>query len=273
MVLKNNDLQIVGYINVSIELQSGLTRVFFLACVQCLVLGVVDYQVFHAQLAGKSASVECSAVMFLVGLKALAVVVETESLAKEPVGSLDILAVVLVEWLVAETCHTLSVGRRGYKSILFLFSREDVKTLYLHLGGPETITICHFVHEYGVADADVEFRGEHGFAHHAEDAQHFLVAIEVEASLVSALRLQADDFAYHPDDAKYMVSMGMGDEHVVNVGEVDAGILHLAQDAIATTCVNQQVVAVVLQNKTGVVALGDHCVARAEDDEAIVHVI
>ena len=106
-----------------------------------------------------------------------------------------------------------------------------------------------------------------------EDTQHFFVAVKVKHSLIFAPCLEADDLAYDPDDAKDVVGMGVCDKHVVDVGETDVGILHLSKDAIAPSGVHQQIVAIVLKNKAGVIAPSDHCVAGAEDDESIVHVI
>ena len=141
--------------------------------------------------------------------------------------------------------------RQGCEPILFLFGREDVEALDVHLGGAESVAVGHLMHQDSVADAGVEFGREHLLAHHIEEAQHLFVAVEMEQSLIFAFCLETDDLADDPDDAKDMVGVGVGD----------------------STCVDQQVVAVVLEDETRVIAPGDEGVASAEDDESVVHII
>lgn len=234
---------------------------------------MVNDQIFDTELCGQPSCVECCAVMFLIGLEAVAVVIKAECLAQEPVGALDVCPVVLVERLVAEASHPLPVGGQGCEPILFLFGREDVEALDVHLGGAESVAVGHLMHQDSVADAGIEFGREHLLAHHIEEAQHLFVTVEMEQSFIFAFCLETDDLADDPDDAKDMIGVGVGDKHVVDIGKTNASILHLTENAVASTCVDQQVVAVVLEDETRVIAPGDEGVAGAEDDESVVHII
>ena len=70
----------------ALEVLRGFARVGLAACGECFLLGVIEQQVLHAEFGGELAGVERRAVRLLVGLELLAVGVEAESLAEQPVG-------------------------------------------------------------------------------------------------------------------------------------------------------------------------------------------
>ena len=67
--------------------------------------------------------------------------------------------------------------------------------------------------------------------------------------------------------------MGMSDEDVVNLSDIDARPLQLGQDAVAAPCVyKQQCSTLALQGEASVIAVSDKGIARAEhrDDIALL---
>ena len=94
------------------------------------------------------------------------------------------------------------------------------------------------------------------------------MTINRERTFVFPLIHEIRDLANHPDDAEHMVGMAVRDEHVVAAAIVKTRKLELAQDGVAAARVREQEAAVlVLDEKTGVVAMGDHRTARAEHRE------
>ena len=75
------------------------------------------------------------------------------------------------------------------------------------------------------------------------------------------------DQAHHPGDAEDVVDVLVGDENGAQVPPVDVGLLQAAQEGIASAAVHQQVLLAAAEDKAGVIASGDHGIARAQHDK------
>ena len=84
--LQQNFFQVVGHNDTALEVLCRFACVCLAACGECFLLGVIEQQVLHAEFGGELAGVERRAMRLLVGLELLAVGVEAECLAEEPVG-------------------------------------------------------------------------------------------------------------------------------------------------------------------------------------------
>ena len=119
-------LQIVRYNNLSLEVLGSLLGVALSACRECLLLGMIQYEILYVEFGCKSACIKSCAVTFLVRLECVALGIQAERLAHHPVGMLYVGAVELIVWLVTKTRHNSSVWQLCTESILLLLGRMNI---------------------------------------------------------------------------------------------------------------------------------------------------
>ena len=90
---------------------------------------------------------------------------------------------------------------------------------------------------------------------------HLVVSIHMQQSLVPlALNHHTD----YPDHAQHVVGMRMGNEEVMNIRNLNIHLLQLREDSISSARIHQQQSAGSLEQKTGVINLGNRSISRSE---------
>ena len=197
---------------------------------------MIEQQVLHAEFGGELAGVERRAVRLLVGLELLAVGVEAESLAEQPVGVFYHETVLLVVRFVAETSDSSS-GQFGTETILLLLRGVDVEALHTDVAHLELVAIVQFVEDHTLCHLRQLFLGENHVDDGAYHELHLVVAIHMEPTLI-ALALR--HHAYQPYHAEDVVGVGVGYEEMMNVGDSDVCLFQLCEHAVAASAVNKQ---------------------------------
>ena len=105
------------------------------------------------------------------------------------------------------------------------------------------------------------FLGEYHIDNCAHDLHHLVVAIDVQMALVA---LTLCYHTYHPYYAQHVVSMGMGNEQMMDVRNWETYFAQLGENAVAATCINKQPGGGGREHKTSIVDMGNCGAARAE---------
>jgi hypothetical protein len=90
------------------------------------------------------------------------------------------------------------------------------------------------------------------------------VGVYVYLTLVFPLTHSLTDLADKPDDAHKMVNVRVGYEYVSNFIPINICIFELTEKSVASAPVNEKIFVLLVKDKAGVVALGNHSVTRAE---------
>ncbi len=101
----------------------------------------------------------------------------------------------------------------------------------------------------------------------AQQVNDLTVGVDGGLPFIGALGHILADQAHHPGDAEDVVDVLVGDENGAQVPPVDVGLLQAAQEGIASAAVHQQVLLAAAEDKAGVIASGDHGIARAQHDK------
>lgn len=220
---------------------------------------------------GQQGGITGGGVVFFVWFEDVTVSIFAESLAHQPVRSLYQFTVMLVVRLVAQADEALPVGEPcGEPELLFL-GAEDVEALEMDVSHIEYVAVAEFVEEDGGAYLRGQFLGKEVGHHALEDAQHLLVAIDVDYPVAFPFRLLLQKEADDPQHTYDMVGVGMGDKDVMDEGNGDVRIFQLPQDAVAAAGVDEEGCLIVVKEKARVVATCHKGVACAEDGDLRFH--
>ena len=259
-------ITVIGYHYPTLILLGSLVGIALAAGVEVVVFGVIEYQMPCSEFVGHASGIERRAVALLIGMIAVAVGIETEGFAHEPVGAFGVAAAERMVGLVAEAHHHPTTRQRGTEAILGFLLGVDIETLHAYVAYIEAGTVAHFVHDHTLIHQTAVFGRERLTANHADDAQHLGMAVYMKPALIARRR---EHHAYHPDGAQDVVGVGMGDIHVMQVLDGYPRLLEALQYAVAAAGIDQQGGRVGLQDKAGVVAPGDGGVAGAEYDDSV----
>ena len=179
--------EVVGDDDAAGEVAGGLGGVSLVPCGQMGVLGVVEQQVFHAQLLSRLPGIEGSGVIFLIGVELRAVAVEAERLAQQPVGLAGILLGHRVVGLVAQAGYALAVGQDGTEAELLGLDGANVEKSDLHVVDGESFAVGNLAQDNGVVERAANFPRHGEAADGAHGIGHFSVAVDGERCCVAAL--------------------------------------------------------------------------------------
>ena len=99
---------------------------------------------------------------------------------------------------------------------------------------------------------------------------HLVVSIHMQQSLVTlALRHHAD----YPDYTQHMVGMGMGNEEVMNIRNLNIHLPQLRQYSVSSARIHQHQGAGSLEHKTGIINLGNSSISRTQHRNLIRYLI
>ncbi len=113
---------------------------------------MIEDEILNPQFLCQPCSIEHCAMMFLVGLEAVTVFIQTEGLAHQPVGTLGILTALSTERLVAQTAETPTIRQLSFKSELTLFRGMNVKTKQRKTSCLELVTIFQAIHRNKISN-------------------------------------------------------------------------------------------------------------------------
>lgn len=250
----------------------GLCGVGSLAGGEGGVLRVIEDDALDAEGVGDLTGIQRGAVVFLVGVEAVAVCVQAEGLCHEPVCALGEGAVHFIEGLIPGADEYLTVRELQAVAELAGLRRAYVKGGGGHAGSTEGVPVSEGT-EVDVpvkVAADLPREGEQ--ANLAKGGQSFFMTIDAELAGVLAGVHGLGNHADHPHTAQYVVRVRVREEEVVNSGEGDTGLFQTGEDFIAAAGVREQHLFSAAEGKAGVVAARDGGVARAQHDEFRVHV-
>lgn len=232
-----NLLQVIRHYDSSLEVLCGFPCVVLLAGGYCLLFRVIEDEVLYVEFCCELSCVKSRAVVFLVRLEGVAVSVEAESLTHHPVGMSDVLAVERVVRLVAQAGKDSSVRQFGTEAVLLLLRGMDVEAGEADVAHVEALAVRQLMEDDALLHLCQLLLGENHVDDGAYDANHLVVAIDVQLALVAlTLRHHADD----PDDAQHVVGVGVGDEEMMNVGYLDVRLAKLRENAVAATRIDEE---------------------------------
>ena len=194
---------------------------------------MIEDEVPDSQFLCQARGIEHGAMVFLVGLEAVAVLIQAECFTHQPVGALGILTALGTERLIAQTAQTRAVGQQGGKSELTLFRGVDVEALHGEASRLESVAIVQAVHRNEISNALCFLLRKNLAADAGQQVEHLLVAPHAER--VSELECHPHD----PDAAQQMVRVSMGDEEVADVLTSDSSLLQLGENAITSSGINK----------------------------------
>lgn len=259
-----NGLDVIGHVDGACEVLCGLGSVAQPACSEVGVFGVVEHQMFHAQLLSQTSRIEGGRVMLLVGIKLLAILVEAECFAQQPVGSACPGLALLTVRLIAQAGQSLSVGQQSTEAELLGLGRPDVKGCDRHVVDLKLLAMLDLAQNDGLVECAVDFARHHQATHGAQGMCHLVVAIDVERAVEFALVHHGRDLAYHPYNSHDVVGVAMCDKEVMHLLDGNASPVKLTKDAVATTGIDHHPAAGCLQPEAGVIASCAHGIARAQ---------
>ena len=100
-------------------------------------------------------------------------------------------------------------------------------------------------------------------AQRLKNVQRCVMAPDREVALIFPFVDSLGDGAHHPHHAQQVISVGMGQKQMVQVGKGQLGIGQLTQNAVAAAGIHQQKFFCFAQGEAGIIALGHHGVAGA----------
>ena len=90
---------------------------------------------------------------------------------------------------------------------------------------------------------------------------HLVVSIHVQQSLVTLALCHHSDY---PDHTQHMVGMRMCNEEVMNIRNLNIHLLQLREDSVSSARIHQHQSAGSLEQKTGIINLGNRSISRSE---------
>lgn len=93
--------------------------------------------------------------------------------------------------------------------------------------------------------------------HVAQESQHLGVRVDPRLALVLAVVHELTDHPHHPNDSQQVIHMLVRHEDMPHVHPVVASVLELGENPAAAPAVHHEARPAIVQNKAGVVALGD----------------
>ena len=227
------------------------------------VLTVVEQEVLHLELCSDLCRIEHGAVVLLIGPELLALGIEAEGLAQQPVATTHKPFGALVVGFIAQTDYPHSVWKCSGKAKLFFLGGTNVEEIHLHVVDLEMLAIGHLAHHDAVAYGTTDFLVEHEVAHGEQGMTRLVVAINSERRLIFALVDEGRNLANHPHHTHDVVGVGVGDKQVMNVLKRNACPVQLPENAVAAARINHEQRLWRMQAETGVVAAHTHGVACA----------
>ena len=213
---------------------------------------------------------------FLVRLERIAVGIKAERLAHHPVSPYYVASVQLVIRLIAQARQdqrlTRFIRRRqlSSESELFFLSRLNIKAFQLHIPHFETIAIFQLMEHHPFSHLSQLLLGKNHVDDVFDHLHHLIVSIHMQQSLVTLTLCHHSDY---PDYPQHMVGMGMGNEEVMNIRNLNIHLLQLRQYSVSSARIHQHQGAVSLEHKTGVINLGNRSISRSEHRNLIRNLI
>ena len=152
-------------------------------------------------------------------------------------------------------------------------SHIHAETILFCLGGLNVEECCHMSHQFSFFSviyhnqmqtvsnkAGLFCRVKH-LCHFFENSDDFLVSIDSCFSIILSLFHILTDHADHPDNPHDMVYMFMCHKDLAHIFPIKTCLFQLTKQCISTTTIDKKMFIPILQNKTCVIALRNHCIS------------
>ena len=233
----------------------------FFAVLQCSIFGVIQDQVFDMQIFCQFTCIFYCGMMLLIWLIFVSLTIETECFVKEPFAVSGVSFFARVKWFVTAAGEFFFISQIHGKAELLCLGGLDIKKCHFMSENVLLFSVFYFNHMNLPADSGTVLFLKKQFCHGMQNMNHFLMSVDIQFSVQTLFCNILSKQTHDPDNSHDMIHMLVCNEDIGDLFPVNIRIFQLLHNRIATATVNKEIMTVIFNGKTGVVAFRDHGIA------------
>ena len=230
----------------------------FFAVLQCGIFGVIQDQVFDMQIFRQFTGIFYCGMMLFIWLVFVSLPIETECFVKEPFAVSGVSFFARVKWFVTAAGKFFPISQIHRKAELLCLCGLDIKKCHFMFENFFFFSVFYLNHMNLFADSSTVLFLEKQFCHGMQNMYDFLMTINIQLAGQTFFSNILAKQTHNPDNSHDMIHMLVCDKDIRDLFPVNICIFQLLHDGITTAAVNQEIMTVIFNGKTGVVTFCNH---------------
>ena len=199
--------------------------------------------------------------MFLIWLVFVSLPIETECFVKKPFAVSGVSFFARVKRFVTAAGEFFTISQIHGKAKLLCLCGLDVKKCHFMSENVFLFSVFYLNHMNLPADSGTVLFLKKQFCHGMQNVNDFFMSVDIQFSVQTLFCNILTKQTHNPDNSHDMIHMLVCNKDISDLPPVNIRIFQLLHNCIAAAAVNQEIMTVIFNGKTGIVTFCNHGIA------------